>query len=328
MPLIVFFLLMISAGYCTEDFKFEVKTIIVGQNVTLLCPHQTSALYRETLYWIRLVSGNWPEFLGATFNFVDDDVSKISHIQTKQEQGKFLLYINEAKRNDNGLYYCIKIRQLDFIFINGNFLKVQGLESDITEIVQMPPSSLVYPETGETLKCSVLSDSERKPCPAANRVYWFRSGSNHSHPSLLYLQENSGEECESSPEAPTATKCFYNFSETSDAGTYHCAVAACGQILFGNGTKVHYKATNTCSSLVSIVFGFGLGISLIALGVLIYGIKESKGNVSAAQQAKQVLCKKWQANICTAVVFTVINDDNGKKKANMGTKKIYAAVME
>uniref|UniRef100_A0A0S7EJE7 PPUP9126 n=1 Tax=Poeciliopsis prolifica TaxID=188132 RepID=A0A0S7EJE7_9TELE len=111
---------------CTEDFKFEVKTIIVGQNVTLLCPHQTSALYRETLYWIRLVSGNWPEFLGATFNFVDDDVSKISHIQTKQEQGKFLLYINEAKRNDNGLYYCIKIRQLDFIFINGNFLKVQG----------------------------------------------------------------------------------------------------------------------------------------------------------------------------------------------------------
>uniref|UniRef100_A0A096M804 Uncharacterized LOC103136931 n=1 Tax=Poecilia formosa TaxID=48698 RepID=A0A096M804_POEFO len=265
MPLIVFFLLMIRAGCCTEEFKFEVKTATVGENVTLSCPHQTSALYRETLYWIRLVSGNWPEFLGATFNFMDDDVSKISHIQTKQEQGTFLLHINKAKRNDNGLYYCIKIRQLDFIFINGNVLKVQGLESDITDIIQMPPSSPVYPETRETLQCSVLSDSERKPCPTDNRVYWFKAGSDHSHPSLLYLQENSGDECESSPEAPSAQRCFYNFSETSDAGTYHCAVAACGQILFGHGAKLHYEvvffaATTTCSSLVNIVFGFGLAI--------------------------------------------------------------------
>ncbi|XP_043983745.1 uncharacterized protein LOC122837455 [Gambusia affinis] len=332
MPLIVYFLLMIRAGCCTEEFKFEVKTVTVGQNVTLSCPHQTSALYRETLYWIRLVSGNWPEFLGATFNFMDDDVSKISYIQTKQEEGKFLLYINKAKRNDNGLYYCIKIRQLDFIFIKGNFLKVEGLESDITDIIQMRQSSLVYPETGETLQCSVLSDSEKKSCPAENRVYWFKAGLDHSHPSLLYVQENSGEDCESSPEAPSAQKCFYNFSETFDAGTHHCAVAACGQILFGNETKLHYKdfftEAPTCSSLLNIVFGFALAISLIVLAVLIYTIKESNSNVSAAQQAKQVLCKKWQANIYSAVIFRVMNDDNGKKKANTETKKIYAAVME
>uniref|UniRef100_A0A3B3TG16 Ig-like domain-containing protein n=1 Tax=Poecilia latipinna TaxID=48699 RepID=A0A3B3TG16_9TELE len=333
---------------CTEEFKFEVKTATVGENVTLSCPHQTSALYRETLYWIRLVSGNWPEFLGATFNFMDDDVSKISHIQTKQEQGTFLLHINKAKRNDNGLYYCIKIRQLDFIFINGNVLKVQGLESDITDIIQMPPSSPVYPETRETLQCSVLSDSERKPCPTDNRVYWFKAGSDHSHPSLLYLQENSGDECESSPEAPSAQRCFYNFSETSDAGTYHCAVAACGQILFGHGAKLHYEGKSLTFPLYQII------------SVLICAIKESNGNgnlshsffytknlidmfyviniffflsifltsVSAAQQAKQVLFKKWQSNIYSAVVFTVMNDDNGTKKTNTETKKIYAAVME
>ncbi|XP_008419157.1 uncharacterized protein LOC103471754 [Poecilia reticulata] len=207
----------------------------------------------------------------------------------------------------------------------------RGLESDITEIIQMPPSSPVYPETRKTLQCSVLSDSEGKPCPADNRVYWFKAGSDHSHPSLLYLQKNSGEECESaSPEAQTAQRCFYNFSESSDAGTYHCAVAACGQILFGNGAELHYEhyeATTTCPSLVNIVFGFGLAISLIVLAVLIYAIKESNGNVSAAQQAKQVLCTKWPANIYSAVVFTVVTDDSGKKKANTETKKIYAAVI-
>ncbi|MED6246689.1 hypothetical protein ATANTOWER_021988, partial [Ataeniobius toweri] len=123
---------------CTEN-KFEIKTVTAGQNVTLTCLRQTSALYRETFYWIRLVSGNWPEFLGATFNFKADDI-----------------------------------------------------------------------------------------------------------------KGNSGDECEKSPEAPSAQKCFYNFPETSDGGTYHCAVAACGQILFGNGVKPNIKAPSIWSQEVNI----------------------------------------------------------------------------
>ncbi|MEQ2169873.1 hypothetical protein GOODEAATRI_029503, partial [Goodea atripinnis] len=226
---------------CTEDNKFEIKTVTAGQNVTLTCPRQNSDLYQETFYWIRLVSGNWPEFLGATFNFEFDDVSKIARIETKQEQGEFLLHINEAQRNDTGLYYCIKIRQLDFIFLNGTFLQIKGQESDVTVVPPKSPSGPVHPENPETLKCSVLSNSERKTCPVDNRVYWFRVWSDNNHPSLLYLQGNSGDECEKSPEAPSAQKCFYNFPETSDAGTYHCAVAACGQILFGNGVKSNIK---------------------------------------------------------------------------------------
>lgn len=121
---------------------------------------------------------------------------------------------------------------------------------------------------------------------------------------------------------------------------------------------VVFSEITTCSLLVNVVFGFGLAISLIVLAVLIYAIKESNNNgnlshsffilinlidmfyvisiifflsffltsVSAAQQAKQALCKNWQANIYSAVIFTVMNDN--KKKANMEKKKIYAAVME
>uniref|UniRef100_A0A3B5QFE7 Uncharacterized LOC111607139 n=1 Tax=Xiphophorus maculatus TaxID=8083 RepID=A0A3B5QFE7_XIPMA len=194
---------------CSDELKIEVKTVTAGQNVTLNCPRQSSALYRETFYWIRLVSGNWPEFLGATANFKTDDVSKIPHVQTKQEEGEFHLHINEAKRNDTGLYYCIKL----FLF-------------------------LTCEKNSDTLQCSVLSDSEKKSCPSDNRVYWFKARSDNSPPSLLYLQGISGDECESSPKAPSAQKCFYKFSENSDSGIYHCAVAACGQILFGNGAKL------------------------------------------------------------------------------------------
>uniref|UniRef100_A0A3B3TWM2 Ig-like domain-containing protein n=1 Tax=Poecilia latipinna TaxID=48699 RepID=A0A3B3TWM2_9TELE len=223
--------------FCTEN-NFEVKTVTTGQNVNLSCPRQTSALYQETLYWIRLVSGNWPEFLGATFNFEFDEESKIPRIQTKQEQGEFLLIINEAYRNDTGLYYCVKVRQLDFIFMNGTFLQIR--ESNVTVLLKDSPSGAIQSETQETLQCSVLSYSERKTCPADHRVYWFKAGSDHSHPNLLYLQENSGDECKRIPETASAQKCFYNFSETSDAGIYNCAVAACGQILFGNEAKRYY----------------------------------------------------------------------------------------
>ncbi|XP_047209016.1 uncharacterized protein LOC124860084 [Girardinichthys multiradiatus] len=259
---------------CTEDNKFEIKIVTAGQNVTLTCPRQNSDLYQETFYWIRLVSGNWPEFLGATFNFEFDDVSKIPRIETKQEQGEFLLHINEAQQNDIGLYYCIKIRQLDFIFLNGTFLQIKGQESDVTVVPLKSPSGPVHPENPETLQCLVLSNSERKTCPADNRVYWFRAGSDNNHPSLLYLQGNSGDECEKSPEVPSAQKCFYNFPETSDAGTYHCAVAACGQILFGNGTKPGGPNLLEFSKIFLPTLCSALVISLAVISWLIYKIKK------------------------------------------------------
>jgi len=112
----------------TDDFKFVTTSFTVGQNVTLTCPRQTSPLHQETLYWIRLVSGTWPKFLGGTYNFDDkfDDVIQIPHITAKQGDETFILHFNGAKLNDTGLYYCFKIKQLDMTFLYGTFLKIKG----------------------------------------------------------------------------------------------------------------------------------------------------------------------------------------------------------
>ncbi|KAM7389137.1 hypothetical protein PAMP_023131 [Pampus punctatissimus] len=226
---------------CADDQIIMTKTVGVGDDVTLTCSRQTSQYGAATFFWIRLVDGILPEFLGGTFEFDRDDDIKTSRITAKQEPGTFVLIINEAKTSDTGLYYCIKVEQLQLTFLNATFLRIKGPEPDITAVIEHFPSDPVRPGDSVTLQCSVFSDSENKRCPEEHRVLWFTSGSDESHPSFVYTYGNRSGQCENSPETRSPQKCVYSFSRnisSSDAGTYYCAVAACGEILFGNGTKV------------------------------------------------------------------------------------------
>ncbi|KAI3351119.1 hypothetical protein L3Q82_005684 [Scortum barcoo] len=174
-----------------------------------------------------------------------DHLNKTPRITAKQGKGSFLLHIEKTERSDTGVYYCIKVDRLDMTFLNGAFLRIKGSEPDITTIVQNFPSDPVRPGDSVTLQCSVLSDYENKTCPGQHSVYWFRAGSDGAHPTLIYVQRNNSDQCEKSPEAHSPQKCVYNFSKnvsSSDAGTYHCAVATCGEILFGDGTKLDIQA--------------------------------------------------------------------------------------
>lgn len=86
-----------------------------------------------------------------------------------------------------------------------------------------------------TLQCSVLSKSQNETCPGDYSVYWFRAGLDKSHPNIIYSNGNRRDECD------TQRSCVHRFSKnvsSTDAGTYYCAVAMCGEILFGNGTKL------------------------------------------------------------------------------------------
>ncbi|XP_024860007.1 uncharacterized protein LOC108231290 isoform X2 [Kryptolebias marmoratus] len=278
MLFIFYALLMLKFGCCTKNYTFETKTAAVGQNVTLMCPLVKNVLYQETFYWIRLVSGNWLEFVGARFNFEHDGLTKFPHIQVKQEEETFLLQINGAKQSDTGLYYCVKTKQLEIMFLTGTMLKIKGPDPDITAVIQKSSSDPISPGDPETLQCSVLSDSEKKTCSEDHRVSWFRAGSDESHPSLIYAHGNSGEECGVSPEADSVKKCVYKFSKTvssSDTGTYYCAVATCGQILFGKGAKLDNQESNLwdLSKIFLILLSVALTVSLAVISYLIYTIK-------------------------------------------------------
>ncbi|XP_051275435.1 signal-regulatory protein beta-2-like isoform X4 [Dicentrarchus labrax] len=331
MLIIFFLLLMLRVGRCTDSLIFETKTVGVGDNVTLTCTRQTSALEQETLFWFRLISGDLPEFLGGTFSFDYDGVNKTPRITAKQEPGTFLLHISQTKLSDTGVYYCVKVKDLDMIFLNGTFLRVK--EPDITAVVQVPLSDSVRPGDPVTLQCSVLSDSEKKTCPGDHSVFWFRAGSGESHPSLIYTHGNSGDECEKSPEAHSPQKCVYNFSKnisSSDAGTYYCAVASCGEILFGNGTKLDTEETRTRSqtdNAVVFLLCAVLVISLIVLAFLIYAIKCDNAavplqKISGGQKSQQ---RNEDMQVYSAVVFTMMKTAIKDAKA-AERERIYTAV--
>uniref|UniRef100_A0A8C5HFM3 Ig-like domain-containing protein n=1 Tax=Gouania willdenowi TaxID=441366 RepID=A0A8C5HFM3_GOUWI len=186
---------------------FQTRTVHVKQDVTLTCPYEKLSY----VFWIRIISGHLPEFLGGPGSF-----PRSNRISAKEEPGTFVLLISESTLNDTGLYYCVKKEWLNYTFVTGLFLKVK--ESDISSIIQDPA------------------------------FYWFKSALNKSHPSFIYTHNDGGEDCHSSLRTPSAQRCFYSFSRNfSDAGIYHCAVAACGHILWGQGT--HLNTEGTCKHL-------------------------------------------------------------------------------
>ncbi|XP_022615884.1 uncharacterized protein LOC111232579 [Seriola dumerili] len=276
MLIIFHLLLLLRAGRCTDDLIFESKTVGVGDDVKLTCTRPTSD-YDISLFWIRLVSGKFPEILGGTFAFDYDGVNDIPRITAKQEPGTFLLHISEAELSDTGVYYCMKVQQIDMKFVTGTYLRIKGPEPDITMVIQVPPSNPVRPGDSVAVQCSVLSDSEKTTCPGDHSVYWFRAGAGESHPSLIYAHGNNDDQCEKSPEAPSTQKCVYNFSKivnSSDAGTHYCAVATCGEILFGNGMKLDIEELWDLQKASTALLCATLAISLIVIAFLIYIIKK------------------------------------------------------
>uniref|UniRef100_A0A3B4FYH6 Immunoglobulin domain-containing protein n=1 Tax=Pundamilia nyererei TaxID=303518 RepID=A0A3B4FYH6_9CICH len=93
-------------------------TAHVGANIKLTCPRRSMG----TLFWIKLVSGNFPKIFGRSFSSQRVD----QRIRTATEDGIFDLYITKVQESDTGVYFCVKTLSRDLIFLKGTFLKVEG----------------------------------------------------------------------------------------------------------------------------------------------------------------------------------------------------------
>ncbi|ROL44037.1 hypothetical protein DPX16_6482 [Anabarilius grahami] len=98
------------------------------------------------------------------------------------------------------------------------------------------------PGDSVNLQCSIFIES----CAGEHSVYWFRQSSGDSQ-GVLYTKGERNGQCNKSSESQTQS-CVYNLLKSnishSDTGIYYCAVAACGEILFGKGTQLNFSGKN------------------------------------------------------------------------------------
>uniref|UniRef100_H2MVJ0 Ig-like domain-containing protein n=1 Tax=Oryzias latipes TaxID=8090 RepID=H2MVJ0_ORYLA len=247
-------LLILQLGCCTDE-GFEIKTVNAGEDVTLSCYNKS--LNFAIFFWIKLVPGKMPEILGKGFSNGAGE-KKIGHFTTKEEEGKFILHSAKAKPSDSAFYNCLSLDGTDITFIRAVFLEIKGPHSDFPAVVQ---SSVDPVSAGDVvaLQCSVLSEFKNDACPEEQRVFWFRKNEGESHPTYIYARRSSDVDCDGDTETQPLQSCVYSFLKkvsSSDAGLYYCAVAACGKVVFGNGTKLDVQGDGTHDYMCNNIFFF------------------------------------------------------------------------
>uniref|UniRef100_A0A8C7VLX1 Ig-like domain-containing protein n=1 Tax=Oncorhynchus mykiss TaxID=8022 RepID=A0A8C7VLX1_ONCMY len=226
----------------------------LGGTVTLtcLCPNVSVTRFD----WFKQSFGQEPLLMASSLyvgqdnyysnNFIKD-FTETERLGMRRGEYSCNLTISKTEPGDSATYYCSTAAIYEQTFGEGTVLFVKAMN---TWLVFHP---LIHPGDSVTLKCTIHIET----CAGEHSVYWFRHGSGESHPGIIYTHGDKSDQCEKSPKAGSPTQsCVYNLPKRnlsfSDAGTYYCAVASCGEILFGNGTKLdiededslHYVALN------------------------------------------------------------------------------------
>ncbi|CAB1351610.1 unnamed protein product [Coregonus sp. 'balchen'] len=161
---------------------------------------------------------------------------------------------NLPKRNlslsDAGTYYCAVASCGEILFGNGTKLDIHKYDFPLTPTaLALVTSNIVFNQDSDVVNYAAVSFTAKK-----------------SSSSRTARAKTSREDAEYSE------SCVYNLPKRnlnlSDAGTYYCAVASCGVILFGNGTKLDIQVPEHDSPFDLSPTVLALVVSNIVLGIV------------------------------------------------------------
>ncbi|XP_035266658.1 immunoglobulin superfamily member 3-like isoform X2 [Anguilla anguilla] len=308
-------------------------TAQLGDTVTLRCFHAKDDV--QWYRWLKQPFGQKPEQLLKIFNSepytIDfNDFINSTRLSAKTAKGSSNLTVSQVEPSDSATYYCATVLYNDISFGEGTTLMVLGSESlRRTVVLQQPESESVQPGHSAALQCTVHTET----CAGEHSVYWFRQGSGESPPGIISTHGTRSDECQRSSGAVSPTQsCVYNFPKRnlspSDAGTYYCAVATCGEILFGNGTKLDFERNEHLS--VYCLAG-ALTLSVILNIVLILkmrkGCEKCKGAASNNQVRGEDLASKQsqeESMNYAALTFTTKKPKVRRNKREVEKETVYS----
>ncbi|XP_036845172.1 uncharacterized protein LOC110531679 [Oncorhynchus mykiss] len=344
-PLIVERVHMV-AGIKSSSIRQENDLISanVGDTVILRCFYEgdmvvISSWYKQTLgEKLQLFSTFYNNESDATFHHKFKDNPRFS-VRSGKEVNH--LRISDIELSDSATYYCGSTYNNIMEFGKGTIVIVKGSGSRNTTVLQQFISGSVQPGDSVTLNCTIHTET----CAGERSVYWFRHGSGEYHPGIIYTHGDRSDQCEKSPVAGSPTQsCVYNLPKRnlslSDAGTYYCAVASCGEILFGNGTKLDIKDNGAEPFLLVYCLSSALGLSFIlitVLGFIMYNMNKRKclqcrGPVSQTR-GPAVSSSDAGAQDADSLHYVALNLSNKKnrsrrQRSNMEEETVYSGIRQ
>ncbi|XP_030224838.1 uncharacterized protein LOC115552679 [Gadus morhua] len=261
----------------------SLKTARLGDKVTLHCGARKGSTNMH--FWYKQLIGYVPQAVAAIVYRRGQIFPPFNSSFTVAEPD-LDLNIRSVSKEDEANYFCQEQYSNHW---SGIFLSVKDPNEQrfvSQTVVQQPVSASAQLGDPVALQCSVTSQrtDHNNQCQGEPSVYWFRSGS--SHPAAIYMNGNRSGECQNSSGPPSAPQsCVYtlpkNNVNSSDAGTYYCALAACGEVVFGNGTKLDITDPNC--HLVILVHRILLACFLVVIIILILIIHYRTGKPKPIQ---------------------------------------------
>ncbi|XP_073331359.1 uncharacterized protein [Pagrus major] len=264
-------------------------SVQTGDSLTLPCFCKADVAAR--LYWYKQPLGQKPQLISSFFRF---DNSGNFHGEFKNNprftldtrDGKNDLKISDLRISDSAAYNCMSCFASILEISESVTVSVTG-----SAWVHQSAPEIIQPGGSVTLNCTVHTGT----CDGEHSVYWFKH-SQESHPGLIYTHGGRNDQCERKDNTQTHT-CVYNLPmkslNLSHAGTYYCAVASCGHILFGDGTKLDFEDN---VALVYFWRGASAFFSILAVLLAFSVCVMNKGNCCQTSESRSGCSAPSKAN--------------------------------
>ncbi|XP_041635944.1 uncharacterized protein LOC121504910 isoform X1 [Cheilinus undulatus] len=309
----------------------------LGANVTFKCFYEGKA--SAAFFWYKQTIGQIPRLVSTFYKYdikgdFSEEFKDNPRFTLESGNGNNHLTISNVIPSDSATYYCVSSYAYNFDFADGTTLSVKGGISESGWTIQ----ALVHQSAAETSSAALSCTVHTGTCDGEHSVYWFRN-SEEAHPGLIYTHGGRNDQCERNPNTETNT-CVFNLPldllNLSHAGTYYCAVATCGHILFGNGTIVDSaEKKNPPESLVFFLSGAlaFTSILLVALIILVctmnkrscFSTESQRGSASTTAAAEGY---EEADSLHYAAVRTQRTNRPRAQRENTTTECVYSSVRQ
>ncbi|XP_073693723.1 uncharacterized protein [Garra rufa] len=220
-----------------------------------------SCFYRSQMAmhfsWYKHELGKNPRLMSTIYKYDNkarfyDNFQNNSRFSVLNDKGVHRLVIRNIQLSDSATYYCGNAYSNVMEFVGGTELIIEGVKSNT--FIKQPALISSHHGDSVSLTCTVLNQS----CVGNNSVYWIIQESEESQPRFIGVHGTSIGYCEWSSEAGfRARRCVYSFSKKDlklpDSGTYSCTIAACGEILFLNDTKLDIIGADSAKQMMTFI---------------------------------------------------------------------------